>query len=219
MHRPCADRISREDYKKDIERLKRFMASKKSVVLREMGAEMKAASAAHISRRRRGCAIGSRRFKSWRYPAMWMSMCSRRCFMSIRPGLERLAKVLDMEHVPRIIEGIDIANLQGDESVGALVCFIDGVPFKSGYKRFGIKTVEGQDDYAMIMMTSCKVDSLGRRGESSPCTTLDHGIVVLPLDSLDAESLVPAFDGTPSIKHTRRRRIRRLADWRCRCLR
>jgi excinuclease ABC subunit C len=30
------------------------------------------------------------------------------------------------------------------------VCFIDGRPFKSGYKRFRIRTVEGQDDYAMI---------------------------------------------------------------------
>src|SRR5262249_12262371 len=47
-------------------------------------------------------------------------------------------------------EGIDIANLHGEESVGSLVCFIDGVPFKGGYRRFCIKTVEGIDDYAMI---------------------------------------------------------------------
>ncbi len=51
---------------------------------------------------------------------------------------------------PRIIEGIDIATLQGEESVGSLVCFIDGKPFKSGYRRFRINSVAGQDDYAMI---------------------------------------------------------------------
>ena len=52
--------------------------------------------------------------------------------------------------MPRIVEGIDIANLQGQESVGSLVCFIDGKPFKNGYRRFKIKDVQGQDDYAMI---------------------------------------------------------------------
>jgi excinuclease ABC subunit C len=64
--------------------------------------------------------------------------------------LAKLAELLELEHVPRSIEGIDIANLHGGESCGALVCFIDGRPFKGGYKRFAIKTVEGIDDYAMI---------------------------------------------------------------------
>ena len=65
-------------------------------------------------------------------------------------GLERLAKVLELETPPRIIEGIDIANLQGEETVGSLVCFIDGKPFKNSYRRFRIKSVEGIDDYASI---------------------------------------------------------------------
>jgi excinuclease ABC subunit C len=55
-----------------------------------------------------------------------------------------------LPHSPRIIEGIDIATLQGDESVGSLVCFIDGRPFKSGYRRYKIRSVQGVDDYAMI---------------------------------------------------------------------
>ncbi len=50
----------------------------------------------------------------------------------------------------RIIEGIDIAHIGGTESVGSLVKFIDGRPFKAGYRRFKIKTVTGIDDYAMI---------------------------------------------------------------------
>src|SRR5262249_37185158 len=44
---PCADRISKEDYAKDIERLKKFLASKRSVVLRQMQNEMEAAAAEH----------------------------------------------------------------------------------------------------------------------------------------------------------------------------
>lgn len=148
---PCADRISREDYRRDIDRLKRFMASKRSVVLRELEQEMQAAAqtlnfeeAARV--RDRINAIKKLALSG----DVAEDVQPEVFYVDPRAGLERLAKVLELEETPRIIEGIDIANLQGTESVGSLVCFIDGVPFKSGYRRFGIKTVEGQDDYAMI---------------------------------------------------------------------
>ena len=62
----------------------------------------------------------------------------------------KLGEVLGINRPPRTIEGIDVANIAGRESVGSLVTFIDGKPFKRGYRRFKIKTVEGIDDYAMI---------------------------------------------------------------------
>jgi excinuclease ABC subunit C len=65
-------------------------------------------------------------------------------------ALVKLQKILNTPNPIRIIEGIDIANIAGKESVGSLVKFIDGRPFKAGYRRFRIKTVEGADDYAMI---------------------------------------------------------------------
>ncbi len=149
---PCADRISREEYRKDIERLKRFMASKRSVVLKEMEAEMKAAADALDFEE---AAKVRDRIKSIQHLKMTgdeldEDIQPESFYVDPRKGLERLAKVLELEQVPRIIEGIDIANLQGEESVGSLVCFIDGLAFKNGYKRFRIKTVKGQDDYAMI---------------------------------------------------------------------
>ena len=49
-----------------------------------------------------------------------------------------------------MIEGVDVANILGEESCGSLVRFIDGKPFKAGYRRFKIKTVKGADDYASI---------------------------------------------------------------------
>ncbi len=51
---------------------------------------------------------------------------------------------------PRRIECLDISNLQGEQPVGALVAFGDGAPDKSGYRRFRIREVAGQDDYAML---------------------------------------------------------------------
>ncbi|MHC4792001.1 MAG: hypothetical protein ACYS8Y_11295 [Planctomycetota bacterium] len=65
-------------------------------------------------------------------------------------ALQGLQKLLNTSEQVRIIEGIDIANIAGAEAVGSLVKFIDGRPFKSGYRRFKIKTVKGIDDYAMI---------------------------------------------------------------------
>ena len=71
-------------------------------------------------------------------------------FIDPTEGLERLAKVLNLPATPRTIDGIDIAHLDGKESCGSAVCFIDGRPFKSGYRRYKIKTVEGNDDFASI---------------------------------------------------------------------
>ncbi|GMU32966.1 MAG: hypothetical protein AMXMBFR20_08380 [Planctomycetia bacterium] len=148
---PCADKISRADYAKDVDRLKRFLASKRSVLIREMEKEMKQASeeqafeeAARI--RDRIKAISGLKLSG----DPDADIQPEAFYIDPRKGLDRLAKVLNLEQPPRVIEGIDIANLQGQESVGSLVCFIDGVPFKAGYKRFRIQTVEGQDDYAMI---------------------------------------------------------------------
>jgi excinuclease ABC subunit C len=71
---------------------------------------------------------------------------------AVTPGeaLEKLQKILKKTDPVRIIEGIDIAHITGSESVGSLVKFIDGRPFRNGYRRFRIKTVRGIDDYAMI---------------------------------------------------------------------
>jgi len=65
----------------------------------------------------------------------------------------------------RIIEGIDIANISGKEAVGSLVKFIDGKPFKSGYRRFKIKTVKGIDDYAMVAEVVKRRYKYAQRGE------------------------------------------------------
>ncbi|MEE8170351.1 MAG: UvrB/UvrC motif-containing protein, partial [Phycisphaerae bacterium] len=148
---PCADLISRDDYRKDVDRLKRFLASKRSVVLRQMEREMKQAASQH---RFEDAAVLRDRIKAIQALALSGSVKEdvqpEVFYIDPREGLERLARLLELDQTPRILEGIDIANLHGEESVGSLVCFIDGVPFKGGYRRFRINTVQGIDDYAMI---------------------------------------------------------------------
>lgn len=64
--------------------------------------------------------------------------------------LEELARVMDLDEVPFRIEAFDISNIQGVEPVGSMVVFEKGVPKKSDYRRFKIKTVIGPDDYASM---------------------------------------------------------------------
>ncbi|MBW1997503.1 MAG: excinuclease ABC subunit UvrC [Deltaproteobacteria bacterium] len=63
---------------------------------------------------------------------------------------EMLRDTLKLRRVPRVIEGIDISNIQGDMAVGAVVSFVGGRPDKKGYRNYKIKAVSGIDDYAMM---------------------------------------------------------------------
>ncbi len=67
-----------------------------------------------------------------------------------KKGLLGLRKVLGLARTPRTIEGVDIAHLAGEDTVASLVNFIDGLPFKPGYRRYKIRGVEGIDDFASI---------------------------------------------------------------------
>jgi excinuclease ABC subunit C len=148
---PCAALISQEDYGKDIGRLKKLMASKRSVLLRQMKKEMEEeAKALHFEEaatlRDRIKAIESLSLSG----DVDEDVQPEVFYVDPREGLEKLSELLNMDAPPRSMECIDIAHLQGEATVGSLVCFIDGRPFKPGYRRFRIKTVEQVDDYAAI---------------------------------------------------------------------
>ncbi len=61
--------------------------------------------------------------------------------------LEDLKNVLNLKNVPKYIEAYDISNINGSNNVGGMVVFKGGRPFKSGYRKFKIKNIVGQDDY------------------------------------------------------------------------
>jgi len=64
--------------------------------------------------------------------------------------LEELQEVLELSYFPERIESFDISNISGSENVAGIVVFENGKPARSEYRRFIIKTVEGQDDYASM---------------------------------------------------------------------
>ncbi|MFD7560700.1 MULTISPECIES: excinuclease ABC subunit UvrC [unclassified Streptomyces] len=61
-------------------------------------------------------------------------------------ALEEIAEALDLDSAPLRIECFDISHLQGDDVVASMVVFEDGLARKSEYRRFQIKSFEGQDD-------------------------------------------------------------------------
>ncbi len=63
-------------------------------------------------------------------------------------ALEELADALGLSGPPMRIEGYDISNFQGRESVGSMVVFEEGKPRTGEYRRFRIRTVEGANDFA-----------------------------------------------------------------------
>lgn len=61
-------------------------------------------------------------------------------------ALDELAKLLNLETPPMYIESYDISHTAGSENVAGMVVFKNGVPHKSSYKKFKIKSFVGQDD-------------------------------------------------------------------------
>ena len=71
--------------------------------------------------------------------------------------LRELARVLGLAQPPARIEGFDISNISGTFAVASLVSFWHGRPERANYRRFKIKTVTGQDDFA------CMAEAVQRR--------------------------------------------------------
>ncbi|MGQ0612487.1 MAG: excinuclease ABC subunit UvrC [Planctomycetaceae bacterium] len=64
--------------------------------------------------------------------------------------LGKLQERLSLARLPRRIECFDISTIQGASTVGSRVVFLEGLPHKEGYRRFRIRTVPGQDDFASL---------------------------------------------------------------------
>ncbi len=64
--------------------------------------------------------------------------------------VQALADALQLPHLPKVMECFDISNISTTHVVASMVAFRDGVPDKNNYRRYRIRTVEGQDDFASM---------------------------------------------------------------------
>ena len=75
------------------------------------------------------------------------SSLNKRKYEKSEGALIELAEVIGLEEAPRRIESYDISNIQGVDSIGAMVVFTNRLKDKKEYRRYKIKTVEGPNDY------------------------------------------------------------------------
>ncbi|QDT51289.1 UvrABC system protein C [Symmachiella dynata] len=174
---PCNLRISKEDYRRDIARLRMFLDGKKARLLTDMRKEMEQASSSLQFEKAARLRDQLHLLESMNLRGDLEEHVQPEVFyIDPKKGVAGLKQIFKLEHPPRRIEGVDIAHLGGGETVASLVQFIDGMPFKSGYKRYKIRTVAGVDDFAAIHeVVARRLDRLRNEGESFPDILLIDG--------------------------------------------
>lgn len=138
---PCEGKISEVLYRENLTQVFRLMEGKKEEVVQALGRKMQEAA----------------RHRHYEEAATYRDQIAGLGELTLRPkayapseALADLQAVLKLPRRPDRIEGFDISNIFGREAVGSMVTFVDGKPWKDGYKRFKVKTVSGIDDYAMM---------------------------------------------------------------------
>lgn len=179
---PCANRISREQYAQDIDRFLRFLSSKRSVMLRELTQEMEAASTAlefekaAVLRDQIGAIrkLDDREKRSGDAEYSWQPEVTS-FVQDPQAALRSLGRALSMQAPLRCLEAIDIAHLAGNETVGSKVAFIDGRPFRDGYRRYRIRSVDNNDFMAIREVVSRRYREAGEGCELYPDLILIDG--------------------------------------------
>ncbi len=147
---PCIGRISREDYRSRVMAAAEFLEGRSREMIGTLEEQMQAAAAKMdfekaaelrdmINDLRRTTAP-ARRFTRHSLPS------------SIDPvaDLRALGDALQLPHLPMVMECFDISNISTTHIVASMVSFKNGVPDKSNYRRYRIKTVRGQNDFASM---------------------------------------------------------------------
>ncbi len=149
---PCIGNVTREQYLDQVRAACDFLEGQCHEMKEQLEVEMRKAAVAQDYEKAAGlrdliCDLKEttkkeRKFKRVPY-TLPLAMDPQR-------DLTELAKALNLREPPQRIEGFDISNISGTFAVASLVSFKHGRPDRANYRRFKIKTVEGQDDFASM---------------------------------------------------------------------
>ncbi|NTV29768.1 MAG: excinuclease ABC subunit UvrC [Candidatus Omnitrophica bacterium] len=138
---PCVGRVSRQDYRRNIEHVALILAGEKDELYRDLKAEME-----QFGRTREYEKAAQARDRLRAIGALYASSPDVNCFKEA----EQLERALGLPRRPERLECIDISTTMGERAVGSLVAFHNGRPDKASYRRFRIKEVDGMDDFRMV---------------------------------------------------------------------
>ena len=149
---PCVGNVTREQYLEQVRAACDFLEGQCREMQSQLEVEMKKAAAAHDFEKAAELRDLIRDLdETWKRTEKFERV-PYTLPLSVNPqnDLAELAKVLDLPAPPKRIEGFDISNISGTFAVASLVSFKNGRPDRANYRRFKIKTVEGQDDFASM---------------------------------------------------------------------
>lgn len=138
---PCVEKVDREEYRKNILAIIRSLLGELEQVVKELTQEMDF----YVKRQEfERAALVRDRIKAMG------KISSLFGFDESINTLQAIKQKLNLPHLPRIIDGVDISNISGKLASGSVIRFRDGAPDKDFYRRFRLKRDNFIDDYQMM---------------------------------------------------------------------
>ncbi len=175
---PCVGNVTREQYLEQVTAACHFLEGRCREMQGQLEAEMKKAAAAHQFERAAELRDLIRDLNDTWKKTDKFARVPYTLPLSLHPenDLVELATILGLPAPPQRIEGFDISNISGTFAVASLVSFKNGRPDRANYRRFKIKTVEGQDDFAsMAEVVGRRYGRLKRESKPMPDLILIDG--------------------------------------------
>ena len=149
---PCVGNVTREQYLEQVKAACSFLEGQCREMQEQLEGEMKKAAKNQDFEKAAGLRDLVRDLKdTWKKTEKFARIpYSLPGNLQPQNDLVELANILDLPTPPLRIEGFDISNISGTFAVASLVSFKNGRPDRANYRRFKIKTVEGQDDFASM---------------------------------------------------------------------
>jgi excinuclease ABC subunit C len=147
---PCIRKVSLDEYRQRVLEACEFLEGESRELLEQLEAEMKSAAEKLDFERAAQIRNMLEDLRRTTKPTRRFTRGSLPSTVDPAADLQALADALLLPGPPRIMECFDISNISTTHVVASMVCFKDGVPDKSNYRRYRIRTVEGQDDFASM---------------------------------------------------------------------
>src|SRR3989454_6996855 len=179
---PCIGNVPREQYLEQVLAACNFLDGQCEEIQTQLEIEMKKAAAAQDYEKAASYRDALADLRKTTQKTSKFQRLPYTLPVAINPerDLEHLANALNLPAPPQRIEGFDISNISGTFAVASMVTFRNGKPDRANYRRFKMKTVIGQDDFA------CMAETVRRR-----YTRLLH-------EARESKEGPPAAEGGPS---------------------
>jgi excinuclease ABC subunit C len=193
---PCINNVTREQYLEQVNAACDFIEGQCAEMQEQLEGEMKKAAANQEFERAASLRDLISDLKRTTRKTEKFERVPYSLPLAIDPerDLAELGEVLGLPAAPQRIEGFDISNISGTFAVASLVSFKNGRPDRANYRRFRIKTVEGQDDFASVAEVVrrrytrlLKESTVGQASSLSLSPSLS--------DSTDRQDACPTVDG------------------------